>query len=92
MALIRRHLPAGIYPTTAWLLPSPQFPTVADLVCLNVTKGMIPIQAGLTTGGFDWAATGKFPKLKRVADAVEAYPPVAAYLATSKTLEGDPFA
>ena len=37
-------------PESGWVNGLP-FPTVADLVCLNVTKGVIPIQAGLVRRG-----------------------------------------
>ena len=69
------------------------FPTVADLAVLVIAQGVMPFQAALKMAGWDWAATGKYPKIARVAEAAAAYAPVAAFLEASEhgTLKADPF-
>jgi len=86
---------AKAYSTLESLIPASgfvhglDFPTKADLTCLNLMRAVMPYAGVMKLAGVDFATTQ--PKMARVALAASEYPPVKAYLADNPTIDGDPF-
>lgn len=85
-ALIEGMLPS------AGFINGLDFPTMADLAVVVISKGCMPFQAASTMAGVAFDPV-KYPKTERVASAAMAHPSVAHFLANSehKTLKADPF-
>jgi hypothetical protein len=63
------------------------FPTAADLVLFNITKGFMPFGAAKKIAGYDF---DKFPKVKALCDRVSKDANVAEYLKSTTSLEANP--
>eukprot|EP00746_Dinoflagellata_sp_MGD_P017239 gnl/MRDRNA2_/MRDRNA2_139477_c0_seq1.p1 gnl/MRDRNA2_/MRDRNA2_139477_c0~~gnl/MRDRNA2_/MRDRNA2_139477_c0_seq1.p1 ORF type:complete len:251 (+),score=59.15 gnl/MRDRNA2_/MRDRNA2_139477_c0_seq1:84-755(+) len=63
------------------------FPTVADLALLNVTRGFMPFGAAAKLAEYDF---NKWAKVRALCDRTAAYPPVAEYLKSNKTMAANP--
>ena len=62
-----------------------QFPTAADLACINIAKGYMPFGAVAKQSGYDVLA--KFPKFAAHVARTSAADGVKEYLAANKSLE-----
>lgn len=64
------------------------FPTVADLVLLNITEARVPFGVAFQhVPDYDWQK--KFPKIKAIVELTKKEASIHSYLATSSTIHSD---